>query len=87
MIKTSNRKPTHLMKVGELYKVSHKWALSHDQKHFWSDCRTVIYLGPEAGRIGYDGPPVTNHRLLAKGQSKLVDSHFLRLLEGPLTNT
>tara|TARA_B100000131_G_C17874147_1_gene515489 strand:- start:289 stop:504 length:216 start_codon:yes stop_codon:yes gene_type:complete len=67
------------MKIGSLYEVKHKWLLPHGSS-FWKMCDSVIYLGEE-GLINQDGQKIVNHVLLAKGEKKIVDSHFLKFLE------
>ena len=68
------------MKIGELYKVCHKWLLPHSTADFWKSCGPVLYLGEDT-IYREDGVKITNHVVLANGQRRLLDKSFLKFLE------
>jgi len=68
------------MKPGRLYEIRHKWLLPHSTREFWSSCGPILYLCKDTIRRD-DGKIIVNHRVLVKGEYRILDHTFLRLLE------
>ncbi len=69
-----------MLEVGKLYSLNkYKWLLPFDSEKWWSKAGPIMYLGEDI-LLREDGKRIVNHLMFAKGQRRLVDASFLRLL-------
>tara|TARA_Y100000310_G_C20449338_1_gene699915 strand:+ start:291 stop:533 length:243 start_codon:yes stop_codon:yes gene_type:complete len=74
------------MKVGELYKVAHRWLLPLGTPTPWKTCGPVLYLGEDVIERD-DGVRIVNHAVFVAGQRRIVDHTFLKFFEPLDINT